>query len=111
VDSLHLSKIGTYGKLETRAELTGTGDTRLFFFGTFEPETTHLSLSQKSTTQMRDRESSATTGDHLPLLERDVRLRFLGGDFFLFAGPGSLSGDVVHTDVFSTALWTAPGAS
>lgn len=90
VQTLKLTPIGKYDKLSARAEMTGTGDARLF--AAFEGSPYNVAEIQKTDakvlSQAEQKAISYTAGSS------NFAFAFWGGDFWLFVGPGD------STDVF-----------
>lgn len=94
--TLTLTTIGMYDKLDARAELTGTGDARLF--GAFEGEPYIVAQIDK-TNAMIESEAPQNAINYAPD-SSNFAFAFWGGDFWLFVGPGT-STDVFHYQVSS----------
>jgi hypothetical protein len=83
--TMALTSIGDYtGELRGRgAELTGTGDARLYGFFTTQPQTTLAKIEQ----------ASAATTEHKPLdgvpTPAAWAFSFWGGDFWFYTSPGA----------------------
>jgi hypothetical protein len=89
--SLILSTVGTYDALQARAELTGTGDARLF--GAFEG--TPYVVAQIDKTSAHILSQAPQSAINYPPGSSNFAFAFWGGDFWLFVGPGT-STDVFH---------------
>jgi hypothetical protein len=90
VQTLKLTPVGQYDKLNARAEMTGTGDARLFaaFEGTpYIVAEIHKSDAKVLSQAKQDAISYPGGGSNFAFA-------FWGGDFWLFVGPGT------STDVF-----------
>lgn len=90
VQTLKLTPIGMYDKLNARAELTGTGDARLF--GAFEGSPYNVAQIQKADAKVLMQAPQSAIS--YPPGGSNFAFAFWGGDFWLFVGPGS------STDVF-----------
>jgi hypothetical protein len=88
--NLTLTKVGAYDKLKARAELTGTGDGRLF--GAFEGTPYVVAEIQKAAATIQSEAPQAAI--NYPPNSSNFAFAFWGGEFFLFVGPGT------STDVF-----------
>jgi hypothetical protein len=88
--TLALTPIGMYDKLSARAELTGTGDARLF--GAFEGSPYNVAEIDKATAKILSQ--APQTAINYPANSSNFAFAFWGGDFWLFVGPGT------YTDVF-----------
>ncbi len=88
--TLSLSVVGSYDKTKARAELTGTGDGRLF--GAFEGAPYVVSEIDKPTAKILS--MAPQTPINFPPNGSNFAFAFWGGDFWLFVGPGG------RTDVF-----------
>jgi hypothetical protein len=90
VQTLKLTPVGKYDKITARAEMTGTGDARLF--GAFEGAPYIVAEIGKSDAKILSQAPqmgvSASAGSS------NFAFAFWGGDFWLFVGPGT------KTDVF-----------
>jgi len=91
LSSMTLVPIAAYGKLDARAELTGTGDARLF--GAFEGTPYDVAQIEKTTAQILS-EAPQSAISYAPD-SSNFAFAFWGGDFYLFVGPGT-STDVFH---------------
>jgi hypothetical protein len=89
--TLTLTPIGAYDQLDARAELTGTGDARLF--GAFEGTPYIVAQIEKSDAKILS-QAPQTAIQYAPD-SSNFAFAFWGGDFWLFVGPGS-STDVFH---------------
>jgi hypothetical protein len=90
LQSMILTPIGMYDKANARAEMTGTGDARLF--GAFEGMPYVVSEIDKSNAKILSQAPQDPIS--YPPGGSNFAFAFWGGDFWLFAGPGS------YTDVF-----------
>lgn len=90
VQTLKLTLIGQYDKLSARAEMTGTGDARLF--GAFEGSPYIVAEIHKTDAKVLSQAKQSAVS--YPPGSSNFAFAFWGGDFWLFAGPGS------KTDVF-----------
>ncbi len=90
VNTMVLTPIGMYDQLSARAEMTGTGDARLF--GAFEGMPYIVSEIDKSNAHILSQAPQAPIS--FPPGGSNFAFAFWGGDFWLFAGPG------FSTDVF-----------
>ena len=88
--TMTLTPIGMYDKVDARAELTGTGDGRLF--GAFEGSP--YDVAQISKTDAEIESQAPQSALNYPPGSSNFAFAFWGGDFFLFVGPGT------STDVF-----------
>lgn len=88
--TLTLDKIGTYDKVSARAELTGTGDARLF--GAFEGSPYDVAEIDKASAAIKSQAPQDPI--NYPPSGSNFAFAFWGGDFYLFVGPGD------RTDVF-----------
>jgi hypothetical protein len=88
--TLVLSPIGMYDKLDARAEMTGTGSGQLW--GAFEGTPYVVAQIDKSNAHILS-EAPQTSVSYAPDTS-SLAFAFWGGDFWLFVGPGS------YTDVF-----------
>jgi hypothetical protein len=89
--SLALAPVGQYDQLKgVEAELTGTGDGRLF--GAFEGSPYTVAEIDKTTAHIIS--VAPQTGINYPPSSSSLAFAFWGGDFWLFIGPGGT------TDVF-----------
>jgi hypothetical protein len=92
--TLKLTPIGMYDQLDARAELTGTGDARLF--GAFEGSPYIVAQIEKTDAKI------LTQAPQNPIMyapdSSNFAFAFWGGDFWLFVGPGG-STDVFHYQV------------
>ncbi len=89
--TLTLTPIGMYDKLNARAEMTGTGDARLF--GAFEG--TPYNVAEISKTDAKILSQAPQTAINYAPGSSNFAFAFWGGDFYLFVGPGT-STDVFH---------------
>jgi hypothetical protein len=88
---LTLTPIGMYDKLNARAEMTGTGDARLF--GAFEGTPYIVAQIEKTDAKILS-EAPQNPIMYAPDTS-NFAFAFWGGDFWLFVGPGT-STDVFH---------------
>ncbi len=88
--ALTLTPIGMYDKLDARAEMTGTGDGRLF--GAFEGTPYVVAEIDKTNAKILS-QAPQTSVSYSPGTS-SLAFAFWGGDFWLFVGPGTF------TDVF-----------
>jgi hypothetical protein len=88
--SLTLKAIGGYDALSGRAELTGTGDARLF--GAFEGTPYVVAGIDKTNAKILSQAPQSAIS--YPPDSSNFAFAFWGGDFWLFVGPGT------STDVF-----------
>jgi hypothetical protein len=88
--TMKLSKIGNYDKISARAELTGTGDGKLF--GAFEG--TPYVVAEIDKVKASILSQAKQDAINYPPSSSNFAFAFWGGDFWLFVGPGS------STDVF-----------
>lgn len=89
--ALALVPIGTYDSLSgRRAELTGTGDARLF--GAFEGSPYVVAEIERASAHIAS--ETPAQGVTSPAGGSNFAFAFWGGDFWLFVGPGS--GTTVH---------------
>jgi hypothetical protein len=88
--SLALTSIATYDALHSAAELTGTGDGRLF--GAFEGQPYVVAEIDKPSAHILSQAPQAPID--YPPNAANFAFAFWGGDFYLFVGPGQ------GTDVF-----------
>jgi hypothetical protein len=86
-----LTPIGMYDQLSARAELTGTGDAKLF--GAFEGMPYVVAEIEKPTAKILSQAPQSAI-NYAPD-SSNFAFAFWGGDFWLFVGPGS-STDVFH---------------
>jgi hypothetical protein len=91
--SLQLQPIGAYDQLAARAELTGTGDGRLF--GAFEGAPYIVAEIDKSNAHIIS-QAPQDPIQYAPS-SSNFAFAFWGGTFWLFVGPGT-STDVFHYD-------------
>ena len=89
-NTLELHPINGYDTLDARAEMTGTGDARLF--GAFEGTPYVVAELNKQTAQVMSQAPQSAI--NYPPGSSNFAFAFWGGDFWLFVGPGS------STDVF-----------
>ncbi len=89
--SMTLVPIAAYTTLDARAELTGTGDARLF--GAFEGIPYDVAQIDKTSAQILSQAPQPAI-NYAPDTS-NFAFAFWGGDFYLFVGPGS-STDVFH---------------
>jgi hypothetical protein len=89
--SLTLHVVGPYDKVQARAEMTGTGDGRLF--AAFEGTPYVVAEIAKSTAQVLSQ--APQNAVNYPPSSSNFAFAFWGGDFYLFVGPGT-STDVFH---------------
>jgi hypothetical protein len=94
--TLALTPIGMYDKLNARAEMTGTGDARLF--GAFEGTPYIVAQIDKTDAKILS-EAPQNAISYAPDTS-NFAFAFWGGDFWLFVGPGT-STDVFHYQVSS----------
>jgi hypothetical protein len=92
--TMTLTPIGMYDKINARAELTGTGDARLF--GAFEGSPYDVAQIDKTSAAILSEAMQSTI--NYPPDSSNFAFAFWGGDFWLFVGPGS-STDVFHYQV------------
>jgi hypothetical protein len=85
-----LSKLGTYDAIKARAELTGTGDARLF--GAFEGSPYVVAEIDKQASKIMTQAPQSAI-NYKPS-ESHFAFAFWGGDFYIFVGPEN------GTDVF-----------
>jgi hypothetical protein len=90
VQTLKLTPIGMYDKLNARAEMTGTGDARLF--AAFEGSPYNVAQIQKTDAKVLTQAPQSAI--NYPPGGSNFAFAFWGGDFWLFVGPGT------STDVF-----------
>lgn len=90
VQTLQLTPIGMYDKVNARAEMTGTGDARLF--AAFEGSPYDVAQIQK--TDAKVLMQAPQSAINYPPGGSNFAFAFWGGDFWLFVGPGT------STDVF-----------
>ena len=90
LQTLELHVVGTYDKLNARAEMTGTGDARLF--GAFEGQPYVVAEIDKATAKILS--EAPQTPIQYPPNSSNLAFAFWGGSFYLFVGPGG------NTDVF-----------
>jgi hypothetical protein len=90
IPTLKLIPIGKYDKVNARAEMTGTGDARLF--AAFEGTPYNVAEIQKSDAKVLSQ--APQTAVSYPPGSSNFAFAFWGGDFWLFVGPGT------KTDVF-----------
>ncbi|MBK7580193.1 MAG: hypothetical protein IPI67_08325 [Myxococcales bacterium] len=91
--SLVLTPIGAYDQTNSRAELTGTGDGKLF--GAFEGSPYVVSQIDKSNAKILSQAPQSPI--QYPPGASNFAFAFWGGSFWLFVGPGT-STDVFHYD-------------
>jgi hypothetical protein len=89
--TMKLTPIGMYDKVNARAELTGTGDGKLF--GAFEGSPYDVAQIDKGTAAIISQAPQAAI--NYPADSSNFAFAFWGGDFWLFVGPGG-STDVFH---------------
>jgi hypothetical protein len=94
--TMKLMPIAMYDKLDAAAELTGTGDGKLF--GAFALSPFVVAQIDKGTAQILSQAPQAPI-TYSPS-QSNFAFAFWGGDFWLFVGPGS-STDVFHYQVAS----------
>lgn len=85
IKTMNLTDIGAYDKLAARAELTGTGDARLF--GAFEGVPYTVAEIDKSSAAILDQ--APQSGVNASTGASNFAFAFWGGDFYLFEGPGT----------------------
>jgi hypothetical protein len=90
IAALRLSVVGPHNPLNARAELTGTGDARLF--GAFEGRPYVVAEIDKSTGKVVSQ--APQTNVNYAGGSSNFAFAFWGGDFYLFVGPGG------ETDVY-----------
>ncbi len=90
VQTLKLVPVGKYDKLTARAEMTGTGDARLF--AAFEG--TPYNVAEVGKTDAKVLSQAPQSAINYPAGSSNFAFAFWGGDFWLFVGPGT------STDVF-----------
>jgi hypothetical protein len=90
VQTLALTPIGQYDKINARAEMTGTGDARLF--AAFEGSPYNVAQIQKADAKILSQAPQSAI--NYPPGGSNFAFAFWGGDFWLFVGPGT------STDVF-----------
>lgn len=90
VKTLKLTPVGQYDKVNARAEMTGTGDARLF--AAFEG--TPYNVAQIGKTDAKVLMQAPQGAINYAPGSSNFAFAFWGGDFWLFVGPGS------STDVF-----------
>ena len=90
VQTLKLTPVGKYDKLNARAEMTGTGDARLF--AAFEGSPYNVAQVQKADAKVLSQAPQSAI-NYAPG-SSNFAFAFWGGDFWLFVGPGT------STDVF-----------
>jgi hypothetical protein len=88
--TLALTPIASYDALSARAEMTGTGDARLF--GAFEGSPYVVAEIDKRSAKILSQAPQSAI--NYPPTMSNFAFAFWGGDFFLFVGPGT------STDVF-----------
>jgi hypothetical protein len=86
--SLTLTPIGTYDQLQARAEMTGTGDARLF--GAFEGTPFIVAEIDKTNAHILSQAPQSASQ-----ASANFAFATYAGDFYLFVGPGSYT-DVVR---------------
>lgn len=91
--SLVLTPIGAYDQTNARAELTGTGDGKLF--GAFEGSPYVVSQIDKNNAKILSQAPQSPV--QYPPGASNFAFAFWGGSFWLFVGPGT-STDVFHYD-------------
>ena len=91
--SFKLTAVGAYDKVQARAELTGTGDGRLF--GAFEGSPYIVAGIDKATAAIESQ--APQTAINYPPNSSNFAFAFWGADFWLFVGPGTKT-DVFHYD-------------
>lgn len=89
--TLTLTPVGMYDKINARAELTGTGDARLF--GAFEGSPYNVAEIDKATAKILSQAPQSAI-NYAPN-SSNFAFAFWGGDFYLFVGPGTKT-DVFH---------------
>jgi hypothetical protein len=94
--TMKLTTIGMYDKVNARAELTGTGDAKLF--GAFEGLPYDVAQIDKGTAKILSQ--APQNAISYPPDSSNFAFAFWGGDFWLFVGPGT-STDVFHYQVAS----------
>lgn len=94
--TMKLTPIGMYDKVNERAELTGTGDAKLF--GAFEGTPYEVDQIDKASAKIVS-QAPQTSISYAPD-SSNFAFAFWGGDFWLFVGPGT-STDVFHYQVSS----------
>jgi hypothetical protein len=94
--TMTLTPIGMYDKVNARAELTGTGDAKLF--GAFEGTPYDVAQIDKTSAQILSQAPQSAI-NYAPD-SSNFAFAFWGGDFWLFVGPGT-STDVFHYQVSS----------
>jgi hypothetical protein len=92
--TMTLTPIGMYDKIQARAELTGTGDAKLF--GAFEGTPYIVAQIDKTNASILS-QAPQTSIQYAPDTS-NFAFAFWGGDFWLFVGPGSTT-DVFHYQV------------
>ncbi|MEO6420131.1 MAG: hypothetical protein ABIP39_12015 [Polyangiaceae bacterium] len=92
VTSFDLSRIGGFTPVVARAELTGTGDGRLFAFYTQPSTGTEVSYVGEI-----DKDNAhVIAADQVPVNQRGgYAFGFWGGDFYLFTGSPTAAGSIV----------------
>lgn len=85
VQTLKLTPVGKYDKITARAELTGTGDARLF--GAFEGNP--YIVAEIGKTDAKILSQAPQMGVSSPSGASNFAFAFWGGDFWLFVGPNT----------------------
>lgn len=83
--TMKLTPIGSFDKLNAGSELTGTGDARLF--GAFQGSPYSVAEIDKSNAKILS--VTPQTGIQYPGGSFNFAFAFWGGDFWIFAGPGT----------------------
>lgn len=104
--SLSLANIGGYDSITGRAELTGTGDGRLY--GAFEGSPYVVAEIDKTTAHILSK--APQNAVNYPPGSSNFAFAFWGGDFWLFVGPGSKT-DVFHYETASGQTTLATSVS
>lgn len=90
LNAMQVHPVGGYDSLSARAEMTGTGDARLF--GAFEGQPYVVAEIDKSNAKILSKAPQNVI--NYPPGSSNFAFAFWGGDFWLFVGPGT------STDVF-----------
>ena len=98
LQTLKLTPIGKYDKLNAGAELTGTGDARLF--GAFQGQPYVVAEIDKTTAKILS--IAPQTGVQTTSGSFNFAFAFWGGSFWLFVGPGDSTGVFEYNPITKT---------
>lgn len=101
VQTLKLTPIGKYDKISARAEMTGTGDARLF--GAFEGSPYIVAEIGKPDAKILSQ--APQMGVNSSAGGSNFAFAFWGGDFWLFMGPGDLTNVYQYKPATGETKW------